>query len=402
MNPKTEVLDAPESPRKGSPVSASAKPLPPARGGLLLVIAVVVIVAAFVIGLIPRLHQRAQVNADTRELSLPTVAVTSAAPSSVSAPLTLSGELKPLSEASIFARASGYVRRWLFDIGAHVEAGQLLAELDTPEIDRELSQARAQLVQAEAARDLAASTARRWKEMLSGRTVSSQEADEKASDLDLKKATVEAARANVERLQNVAGFSKITAPFAGTITARNLDVGQLVNGGSGLELFRLGQLEKLRVFVRVPQTHARSVAAGQKAVLTLTEIPGREFAATIVRTAGAVDPASRTLLTELQVDNDKGEILAGSYAQVHLPDIRPEPVITLPSNALVFRSEGVQIAVVAGDRIAFRPVTLGRDYGNVVEVLRGVVPADKVVVNPSDALLEGAEVRTIDAPPAGR
>ncbi len=364
-------------------------------------IAAVVIVIAFVVGLVPRLRKRAMIDADTHELAIPTVSVTTAAPSAASQPLTLSGELKPLAEASIFARANGYVRRWLVDLGAHVEAGQLLAELDTPEIDRELSQARAQLVQAEAARDLAATTAARWKEMLTGKTVSKQEADEKSSDLDLKRATVAAARANVQRLENVAGFSQITAPFAGTITARNLDVGQLVTAGGGQELFRLGQLEKLRVFVRVPQSHARSVAVGQKAELTLSEIPGRKFPATIVRTAGAVDAASRTLLTELEVDNDKGEILAGSYAQVRLPDSRPEPVTTLPSNTLVFRADGVFVAVVADRHVAFRPVTLGRDFGNVVEVQSGVGPQDKVVVNPSDALLEGSEVRAIDAPPAG-
>jgi len=402
MNPKAEALDAPEPARQAPAPPASAKPLPPARGGRLLLFAGIVIVVAFIVGLVPRLHQRAQVEADTRELSIATVSVTSAAPSSVSAPLTLSGELKPLSEASIFARANGYVRRWMFDIGAQVEAGQLLAELDTPEIDRELSQARAQLVQAEAARDLAGTTAKRWREMLAGRTVSSQEADEKSGDLQLKKATVEAARANVQRLEDVAGFAKITAPFAGTITARNLDVGQLVNAGSGTELFRLGQLARLRVFVRVPQSHARSVAVGQKAELTLTEIPGRKFAATIVRTAGAVDPASRTLLTELEVDNDKGEILAGSYAQVHLPDTRPEPTATLPSNTLVFRPDGVKIAFVAGGRIDFRTITLGRDFGHVVEILSGLDPADQVVVNPSDSLLQGAEVRVMEAQPTNR
>ena len=402
MNPKAEALDAPEPARQAPAPPASAKPLPPARGGRLLLFAGIVIVVAFIVGLVPRLHQRAQVEADTRELSIATVSVTSAAPSSVSAPLTLSGELKPLSEASIFARANGYVRRWMFDIGAQVEAGQLLAELDTPEIDRELSQARAQLVQAEAARDLAGTTAKRWREMLAGRTVSSQEADEKSGDLQLKKATVEAARANVQRLEDVAGFAKITAPFAGTITARNLDVGQLVNAGSGTELFRLGQLARLRVFVRVPQSHARSVDVGQKAELTLTEIPGRKFAATIVRTAGAVDPASRTLLTELEVDNDKGEILAGSYAQVHLPDTRPEPTATLPSNTLVFRPDGVKIAFVAGGRIDFRTITLGRDFGHVVEILSGLDPADQVVVNPSDSLLQGAEVRVMEAQPTNR
>ncbi|HYR57938.1 MAG TPA: efflux RND transporter periplasmic adaptor subunit [Chthoniobacteraceae bacterium] len=417
MNTTTEFLDAAARAREGSAVldpSGFPEPSPhpaganlgtPAAGPLirrLLLIVVVLIAAAFAAGLVPRLRERALVKADTRELAVPTVSVTSAAPSANVAPLTLSGELKPLAEASIYARANGYVRRWLVDLGAHVEAGQLLAELDTPEIDRELLQARAQLVQAEAARDLARTTGKRWKEMLVAKTVSPQEADEKASDLDLKKATVEAARANVQRLEDVAGFSRITAPFAGTITARGLDVGQLVNAGAGQELFRLGQLEKLRVFVRVPQTHARSVAAGQKAEMTMSEIPGRKFEATVVRTAGAVDAASRTLLTELEVDNSKAEILAGSYAQVRLPDAKPEPVVTLPSNTLLFRPEGPQIAVVVDQHAAMRGVTLGRDFGNVIEVLSGVGPQDRVILNPADSLVDGAEVRVIEAPAANR
>ena len=234
--------------------------------------------------------------------------------------------------------------------------------------------------------------------MLQAKTVSAQEADEKSSDLDLKKATVEAARSNVQRLEDVAGFAHITAPFAGTITARRLDLGQLVTAGAGQELFRLAQVDKLRLFVRVPQTHARSITAGQKAELTLSEIPGRKFEATVVRTAGAVDAASRTLLVELEVDNARGEILAGSYAQVRLPDAQPEPNVTLPSNTLLFRPEGPQIALVVNGHVAMRPVTLGRDFGQVIEILDGVGPQDRVIVNPADSLLDGAEVRATEAP----
>ena len=183
---------------------------------------------------------------------------------------------------------------------------------------------------------------------------------------------------------------------------RRLDVGELVSAGAGQELFRLAQVDTLRLFVRVPQTHARSIAAGQKAELTLSEIPGRKFAATVVRTAGAVDAASRTLLAEMEVNNEKGEILAGSYAQVRLPDAKPEPNVTLPSNTLLFRPDGPQIAVVVDGRVAMRAVTLGRDFGNVIEVLDGVGPQDRVILNPADSLIDGAEVRASEAPPSNR
>ena len=369
----------------------------PPRSRRLLVITVIVLAAGLVLGLVPRLRERRAVAADTRELNEPTVAVVSPAPAKASEPLVLSGELKPVSEASINARVNGYVRRWVVDLGAKVEAGQLLAELDTPDTDRELSQARAQLLQAEAARDLAMSTAKRWKEMLGAKTVSAQETDEKSGDLDLKKATVEGAKANVQRLEQVAGFAHITAPFAGTITARQLDVGQLLMAGDGHELFRLAQTDKLRLFVRVPQGYARGTSVGQTAELMLPELPGRTFDAKVVRTAGALDAATRTLLTELEVDNSRNEILAGSYAQVRLVDARPEAVLTLPANTIIFRSEGPQVAVVINDRVGLRGVKLGRDFGSSVEILSGVEAGDKIVVNPSDALREGATVRVVEA-----
>ncbi len=380
-------------------VPASA-PLPRAKGrslGVLFFVTLLILGGGFVFGLMPRVKERKQVEADTKELSQPNVAVVSPAPAKAGPPLVLSGELRPASEASINARVNGYVRKWLVDLGAKVEAGQLLAELDTPDTDRELSQAKAQLVQAEAARDLAAATAKRWKEMLGAKTVSAQEADEKTSDLELKKAAVEAARANVQRIEQVAGFGRITAPFAGTITRRGVDVGELINAGTGQELFHLAHTDHLRVFVRVPQNYARSVEVGQIGELTIPEMPGRKFDAKVVRTAGALDPATRTLLTEMEVDNSKGEILTGSYAQVRLPEAKMQPQLTLPANTLMFRNEGPQVAVVANDRVTFKTVSLGRDYGSSVEVKSGVEAGDQVVVNPNDALSEGAMVRTVPA-----
>jgi RND family efflux transporter MFP subunit len=334
---------------------------------------------------------------DTRELAVPTVAVVSPAPAANAEPLVLSGELRPVIEASIYARANGYVRRWLVDLGAHVEAGQLLAELDTPEIDRQLSQAQAELNQAEANAALSFTTAKRWKEMLQARTVSSQEADEKASDLDLKRATVEAAKANVQRLTEVVGFAHVTAPFAGTITARRLDVGQLVSAGAGTELFRLAQTDKLRVFVHVPQNYAHSTTIGQTAELNLPEAPDQKFEAKVVRTAGALDVGTRTLLVELEVDNSKNEIFAGSYGLVRLTDARPEAALALPASSVIFRSEGPQVAVVENNHLSLRKIKIGRDYGPTVEVLSGVTAADHVVTNPTDSFAEGMEVRVLAA-----
>ena len=365
----------------------------PPRLGRLLLVTVVILAVALVFGLIPRLRERHVVAEDTKELVQPSVVVVNPAPGKADAPLVLSGELKPVNEASIHARVNGYIRRWVVDLGAHVEAGQLLAELDTPETDRELSQTRAQLVQAQAARDLAATTAKRWKEMLQAKTVSAQEADEKASDYELKKATVEAAHANVERLQEISGFAHVTAPFAGTITVRRVEVGQLITAGESQELFRLAQTDKLRVFVRVPQNYARNTAAGQTAEITLPEQPGRKWEAKVIRTAGALDAATRTLLTELEVDNSKGEILAGSYANVRLADAKPVATITLPSNTVVFRGEGPQVVLVENNKLVTRNIKLGRDFGTFFEIESGVDFPDQVVINPPDALRDGMEVR---------
>jgi RND family efflux transporter MFP subunit len=369
------------------------------RFGRLLIIVAILLAAGFAAGLLPRLRGRATTAAENRELAVPTVNVINPMPGKAAPPLTLSGELRPIAETAIYARASGYVRSWTADIGSRVEQGQLLAELDTPELNRELAQARAELTQADAARALAEVTSKRWKEMLATRAVSTQEADEKNADLDLKRATVEAARAKVERLADLLGFNQITAPFSGTITMRQLDVGQLVSEGASHELFRLTRTDKLRVFVRVPQSYARAVSVGQSAELMLPEIPGRKFLGKIVRTAGAMDASSRTLLTEIEVDNNQGELLAGSYSQVRLAEARPDAALTLPSNTLLFRPEGTQVAVVAENHVALRTVTLGRDFGAAVEILEGVTAGDPVIVNPADSIVSGLEVR-IAAPKA--
>lgn len=396
------VLDPDEMPESSSQpdrVAREPRPTPP-RIGRWLFLGFIALTVALVVGFVPRLRNRAIAAEDTQTLSIPNVLTLLPAPGNTKGTLTLSGELKPLTEASIYARANGYVRRWLVDLGAHVEAGQLLAELDTPEVDRELSQARSELRQSEAALALAETTARRWREMNAAKTVSAQEADEKSADAEVKKAAVEAARAKVQQLEETTGFAKITAPFAGTITMRRLDLGQLVMAGPDHELFHLAQVDKLRVFVRVPQSHARAVTIGQTAELTMTELPDKKFEAKIVRSAGALDVASRTLLTELEVDNSSGAILAGGFARVFLRDVQPDAALTLPSNTLLFRPDGPQVAVVSGNKVSMHHVTLGRDFGSAIEILSGITGADRVILNPADSLIDGAEVRATETPPA--
>ncbi len=358
-----------------------------------MVAAVLVIVGALA-GLLPRWAKQRELRAETQKLAVQTVAVVSPTPGKAAPALSLPAELKPLLEAPIYARANGYLKRWLVDIGARVKEGDLLAEIETPELDQELLQARAQQLQAEAALSLAQTTAARWTELVKTASVSEQEASEKQADLQLKKANLEAAQANVRRLENLQSFAKVRAPFDGTITARKTDVGDLIVAGSGKELFRLAQTGTLRVYVRVPQTAARAVAPDQTASITIPELPGRTFPAKVVRTAGALAADSRTLLVELSVGNEKGELLAGSFAQVTLKDALPAPVLGLPSNTLLFHAEGPQVGVVnAEGKVELRHVTLGRDLGPTVEILGGVGASDRVILNPPDSLVDGVSVR---------
>ena len=374
-----------------------APAVPPARLKRFGLIAIVILIIGLVAGLLPRLHARRVLADETRELAVATVTTVSPAPGKAGASVPLPAEVAAYVEAPIYARANGYLKRWLVDIGGHVETDQLLAEIETPELDQQLAQARAELAEDEAALDLARITAARWTDLLKTASVSEQETAEKQADLKLKSSQVEAATANVQRLEDLKGFARVVAPFAGTITQRNTDVGQLIVAGNGRELFRLAQTSPLRVYVRVPQTLSRAVAPGQKAELTIDEIPGRRFEAKVIRTAGAMEPASRTLLTELEMDNSSGEILPGSYAQVRFTDTAGPPALTLPANALLFRSEGMQVGVVdSGGKVELRSVRLGRDFGQTVEVLEGIVTNDRVILNPDDSLTAGVAVHVAE------
>jgi len=360
-------------------------------------VAAIVLVLALIAGFVPRWRARGALVQESRELAVPTVTVISPEPGKSAAGVALPAEVRPYVEAPIYARASGYLKRFGADIGDNVEAGQLLAEIDTPELDQELARAHADLAKAEAALELSRTTAARWAALLKTAGVSQQEAAEKQADLALNTATVEGARANVRRLEELKSFARVTAPFPGTITARKTDVGQLISAGNGKELFRLAQSHKLRIFVRVPQTLARAVEPGQRAEMSLAELPGRKFEAKVVRTAGALEPDSRTLLTELEVDNADGHILAGSYAQARFSEANPDAALVLPANTLLFRAEGIQVGVVGAEgKVELRHVELGRDFGQTVEILGGAAMSDRVILNPPDSIAAGVTVHVVE------
>ena len=360
-------------------------------------VVVVLVVLGVVSGLMPRLHQKTSLNAETRELSVPAVSVVSPQPGQSASGLPLPAEVKPWMEAPIYARANGYLKHRLVDIGSHVQEGQLLAEIDTPELNQELERARAQLAQAEATLGLAKITAARWASLLKTASVSEQENAEKQADFKLKTATAESARAEVKRLEKLQAFNRLTAPFAGIITVRNIDSGDLIAAGGGKELFHLAQTQKLRVFVQVPQALAKSIQLGQVAAVSVPELPGQSFQAKVIRTAGVIATDSRTLLVELELDNSKEDILAGSYAQVRFTEAKMDAALTLPVNAIMFRAEGPQVGIVQDDgKVELRAVKLGRDFGQVIEILTGVAAKDRVIVNPSESLVSGCVVTVIE------
>lgn len=393
MNTNPPVAPAPQP-----AISKPALPSPaPIKLGLIAVVAVILIVIGLVVGLVPRYLAKRTLARETVENEVQSVAVVSPTPGKSDMGVPLPAEVQAFVEAPIYARANGYLKKWDVDIGQNVEAGQLLAEIDTPEVDQQLEQAKAEVAQADANLSLAKSTSERWADLLKTSSVSEQETAEKEADFALKKANLEAARANLHRLEDLKSFARVTAPFSGTITTRDTDVGQLIVAGNGRALFRLAQTNPLRIYVRVPQTLSRQIETGQGADLTISELPGRKFQAKVVRTAGAMDPSSRTLLAELEVNNPKNEILAGSYAQVRFNDTQANATLTLPANTLLFRSEGTQVGVVnSGGKVEVRTVRLGRDFGQSVEIVEGVSAGDHVIINPPDSIASGTTVRVAE------
>jgi RND family efflux transporter MFP subunit len=316
--------------------------------------------------------------------------------------IRLPGTTQPFTDASLFARTNGYVKAWHFDIGARVKKGQLLAEIETPEIDQQLQQARADLETAQANLRQAEITAERWKGLLESGSVSQQETDAAVNSLSAMKATVNSNAANVRRLEQLQGFERIYAPFDGVITARNLDIGVLINAGStttpSQELFHMAAIDKLRVFVAVPEVYAPAARPGAQATLTLDAFPGRTFRGTLVRTANAIDLTARTLLVEVDIDNPRGELLPGAYVFVHLQLPKEVRSVTIPVNTLIFRAQGLQVAVVRNGQARLVPVAIGRDHGTFVEIVSGLEPSDQVIVAPPDSLTSGTAVRIAGTP----
>jgi RND family efflux transporter MFP subunit len=363
-------------------------------------LAAAVLVLGFIIysGIHERAQAESRLGASTEQAAVPSVSVVQPTSNTAGKEVMLPGNTQPFNDTPIYARTNGYLKRWYVDIGAHVAKGQLLAEIETPEIDQQLEQARADLKNAQANEQLAQITAARWQNLLKTNSVSKQETDQAVSDLSARQATVDSMAANVHRLEQLQSFEKVYAPFAGVITARNTDIGALINAGAGgvpQELFHMAAVNRLRVYVAVPEVDSLAAQNGARATLTLDEFPGETFQGTIVRNSDSIDPASRTLNVEVDVDNAQGRIRTGAYVFVHLkvPEHSSAQSITIPANTLLFRSEGLRVGVVRNGRAELVPITIGRDYGATVEVVTGLQPTDQVIVNPSDSLTGGTPVQ---------
>jgi RND family efflux transporter MFP subunit len=380
----------------GTLATRGVKRISVALGALALAIVVWTVLASHL--------ANAKLKEQAEEQAILTVATVRPQPQAAAADLTLPGSVEAYNDAPIYARTNGYLRRWLVDIGAHVKAGQILAEIDAPELDQQLRQAEADVANAEANRNIANLTAERWRGLRETDSVSKQEADEKLSVAATSTAQLEAARANLQRLRELTSFKKIVAPFGGVVTARNTDIGQLITAGSGAgpELFRIADTRRLRLYVRVPQAYAAVMQPDLAAEVLFPDRPGRSYAATLERTSSALDASSRTLLAQLSVDNAKGELLPGAYAEVRfkLPAAGGSS-LKLPANVLLAGGDGVKVATVDGQgRVVMKPVTIGRDYGQDIEIVSGLTPNDDVIVNPPDSLTADAIVRV--ARPAAR
>ena len=385
----------PEPATAGAPQRTDQTP-PARKSGLLAVIVLTILMVAGAFALVRRVTERGALAKETERLAMPTVGVTKPATEPASDQLVLPAQLQAYVESAIYARTNGYLLRWNKDIGSKVKKGELLAEIDTPEIDQELSQAKAAQQQTEAQMQLAKSTAERWANLRKTDSVSQQEADQQASAYTQATANTAAAEANVRRLQQLESFKHVYSPISGVITRRNTDVGALITAGSsatGKELFDVAQVDPLRVFVSVPQTNAPSIRAGLPAYIELREYPGQKFSGKVVRTADSIDPATRTLLTEIDVPNPDGRLLPGSYAEVHFAVPVQITRLSIPVNAVLFRPEGPRVAVVGSDhKVHLKAISIGRDYGTKVEILGGLDPNDQIVVNPADSLEDGQEV----------
>ena len=369
------------------------------HGWLYAILALIIVAAIVVAGILPRLKARAALKTETNDLAVPNVSVIHPKLGAPQQEIVLPGNMEAFTDSPIYARTDGYLKKWYVDIGGHAKAGQLLAEIETPEVDQQLDQARADLNTAQANYTLSQTTAIRYQDLAKSDSVSKQDVDNAQGDFAAKKAMVASAQSNVKRLEEIQSWEKIYAPFDGVVTARNTDVGHLINSGAGTpaaELFHMAATQTLRVFINVPQADSQAAKPGLVADLTLPEFPGRTFKGKLVRTADSINPATRTLLVEVDVDNASGELLPGAYTEVHLKVPTGVPSLILPVTALIFRSQGLQVATVqGGNRAVLTSITLGRDMGTEVEVVSGLTADDSVIVSPPDSLIAGEQVRVV-------
>jgi len=390
-----------EHPEIGAPRGGQYSPAggPRTSHGVLIAVLVLIIVAAIVVaGIVPRWRARAALKTETRDLAIPTVSVIHPKQGAPHQELVLPGNIRAFIDAPIYARTNGYLKNWYVDIGGHVKSGRLLAEIDTPEVDQQLQQARANLNTAQANYRLSQITANRYQDLKNTDSVARQDVDNAVGDFQAKAAMVASAEYQVKYLEQLESFKNIYAPFDGVITARNTDIGQLIDsgssGGAAKALFQIAATRTLRVYVSVPQQYSQAAKPGLAANIALAEFPGRQFHGQLVRNAGSISADSRTLLVEVDVDNPTDELLPGAYAEVHLKLPSDIPSFILPVNALIFRSEGLRAAIITdGSHASLVPITLGRDFGNEVEVVAGLTGQELVITSPPDSLVSGEQVR---------
>jgi RND family efflux transporter MFP subunit len=400
---------SPAPPPKELAASSTAQETPPARRsgpGLLWLVIGVLVVGAIGYAIFAGIHNRSaaetKLTDDTQASAVPSVTVVHPKPNMMTTEISLPGNTQAFIDTPIYARASGYLKSWGFDIGARVKQGQLLAEIETPELDQQLEQAQASLKDAQANLVISKSTNDRYQALLASHSVSQQETAQTAADLASKQALVDAAAANVRRYQQEKAFQKIYAPFDGVITARNTDIGDLIQSGDNSaphELFHLASIAKLRVYIAVPEVYAPTVHQGEAVTLTLDSFPGETFHGTVVRDADSINPTTRTLNVEVDVDNPSGRLMPGAYAFVHLPVYAQAGSVVIPSDTLLFRAEGLRVGVVRDGKVTLVPITIGHDYGSSVEVVSGLTLDDAVILDPSDSLAEGDTVK-VSPPPA--
>jgi len=383
------------------PLSDAGQTRRPMNTWLGVALALILVTALLLSGIWSRVSARKTLNAETAQLAIPAVSVVSPKQTTPAEEIILPGNVQPFITSPIYARTSGYLRKWNVDIGAHVKKGQLLAVIETPEVDQQLQQSLSNLNTAKANLALAETTKNRYQGMIRSNAVSQQDVDNALGTYNANKAIVEANQANVKQLQALQSFEKIYAPFDGVVTARNTDIGDLINsgnaGGVKTDLFHISQPGTLRVYVNVPEEYSQGVKVGMTADLTLAEFPGRKFQGKLVRTAEAINMTTRTLLIEIEMKNPAGELLTGSYAEVHLKVPTQTSTLLLPVNTLIFRSEGLRVGIVKDGKVVLSAVTPGRDSGNQIEIVSGLKADDQVIINPPDSITSGQQVQIVQA-----